>query len=94
MRASQCNTALYNGIWGSQKFGKGVVGGLTYLHNLCVGDSGESPCLFPINPIPQLTGTFKRNNLHGCQHHGITGSRVPAVTFILFLYIEFTGVAF
>ena len=37
-----------NGIEGSQKNIKGYVGWVTYLHNLCWGDSIESPCFFYI----------------------------------------------
>jgi hypothetical protein len=35
------------------KIGKGLVGWLICLHNLCLGDPKGSPFLLPINSLPQ-----------------------------------------
>jgi hypothetical protein len=48
--------------------------------------------LIGINPIPQFAGAFKGNNLSGCQHHGVTSSRIPAFSSIFLLNTEFTEI--
>jgi hypothetical protein len=52
----------------------------------------KSSILFRVNPIPQFAGAFKGNNLSGCQHHGVTGSRIPAFSFIFLLNTEFAEI--
>jgi hypothetical protein len=43
-----------------------------------------------IDPIPQPAGTFKRKDLLGCRHHGVTGSRIPAFAFPFMIDTEFS----
>jgi hypothetical protein len=62
-----------------------------YLINLGY-DFIKASVLIGVNPIPQLTGTFKDNNLSGCQHHCSTGSRIPAFSFMFLLNTEFAEI--
>jgi hypothetical protein len=58
-----------------------------------LGQDVIKPCaLIGVNPIPQLTGTFKGNHLSGCQHHCITGRWIPAFSFTFLLNTKFAEI--